>query len=66
MIMPTKEQLFRQWEIDHEFGKINDRGSEHNPISSHACSFCNGYGSVRVAGKLRKCVVCDGKGFIDN
>lgn len=30
--MPTKQQLFRQWEIDHEFGKIDDHGSEHTPI----------------------------------
>lgn len=63
--MPTTEQLFAQWEIDHEFGKINDKGSEHF-TASHKCSFCDGWGNVRVGGKLRKCIVCDGKGFIED
>lgn len=28
------------------------------------CTFCDGYGHVRVAGKLRKCICCEGKGSI--
>lgn len=27
--MPTIEQLNRQWEVDFEFGRNIDRGSEH-------------------------------------
>lgn len=27
--MPTIKQLFAQWEINHEFGRLNDKGSDH-------------------------------------
>lgn len=34
--MPTRKQLDRQLETDFEFGRLNDRGSEHTQIGEHA------------------------------
>lgn len=36
--MPTTKQLFAQWEIDAEFGRINDRGSEHSREPKPICA----------------------------
>lgn len=63
--MPTTKQLFAQWEINHEFGKINDKGSEHNPINSHKCSFCEGLGYIRLTNKKETCNGCMGKGYVE-
>lgn len=34
--MPTTKELFAQWEIDAEYGRINGKGSEHSrePVKS--------------------------------
>lgn len=29
------------------------------------CSHCEGWGHIRVFGKLRKCIVCNGKGTVE-